>query len=115
MIQPSKISSGLSIVSAIAEQSTQPGEVLTSVQSASRPASPKNIKTPPPILLRLKTTPIHYLLELTKNFNRTMLRLNSASPGRKRRPNPQDTTTKTPTRTPPNLFRIERTPTFCFL
>ena len=79
------------------------------------PANPKIPTTAPAFLLRLKTTPVHCFVALTANFNLTTSRLNGPSSARKRHSNPQEKTAKTPTLTPPNLFRVERTPAFCFL
>jgi hypothetical protein len=92
--------SGLSIVSAIAKESIQPGEIgsglmiqpgimttyppfpshQNAIDSAGNlPTSPKNTTASPSFLFRLKTTPTVYFLRVTESFNRNMLRLRRTS------------------------------------
>ena len=49
------------------------------------PSTPKTATLPTPIFLRLKTSPILYSLQLTRDFNRTMLRLRRIPTERKPR------------------------------
>ena len=88
--------------------------------------SRKNNKKLPSFLFRLKPTPILCFVGLTSIFNRTTFRLrririepilrsNGAFPAQKRHRNPQQKTTKTPTRTPPKVFRVQRRPTLYFV
>jgi hypothetical protein len=77
--------SGMSIVSAIAEQLIQPGEIMDDAPISSRrdafsnarkaQADSKNSTRLPSFLLRLRTTSFLCFVGVTKNFNLTVLRL----------------------------------------
>src|ERR1700723_337587 len=98
-------------------------ESRTSIRqnASSRPrklaTDPKNTRTSPSILLRLKPTPILCFVRVTDDFNRTHVAIKRPNfDARRRSPNanPQEKPAIIATSTPQSLFRLERTPIPCF-
>src|SRR5580704_8575762 len=78
---------------------------------------PKNTRTSPSILLRLKPAPILCFVRVTDDFNRTHVAIKRPIfDSRKQTPNanPQEKPAVIAISTPQSLFRLERTPIPCF-